>query len=60
MPLDPAADVDVVDVLFADLVADKPVEVVPVVGLELHFGLLGFGAVAIPNAAAVPVDPHGR
>ena len=38
--LDPAADVKIVNVLFANLVTGKPIEVVPVVGLERHFGLV--------------------
>ena len=54
--LDPAADVDVVDVLLTDLVAAHPVEVVPVVHLERHLALVG-PAVAVPDAAAVPVHP---
>ena len=35
--LDPVADVEVVDVLLADVVAAEPAEVVPVVDLVLHF-----------------------
>ena len=37
--LDPVADVEVVDVLLADVVAAEPDEVVPVAHLVLHFGL---------------------
>ena len=40
LALDPAADIQVVDVLLADLVTGEPVEVVPVVALERHFGLV--------------------
>ena len=52
---EPVGDVDVVDVLLADVVAREPVEVVPVVDLELHLRLVRL-AVAVPDAAAVPVD----
>ena len=41
--------------LLADLIARKPDEVVPVVALEFHFGLV-FLTVAIPDATTVPID----
>ena len=52
---EPVGDVDVVDVLLADVIATEPVEVVPVVHLKLHLVLVGL-AVAVPDAAAVPVN----
>ena len=54
---DPVANIEVVDVLLADLVAAGPDEVVPVVALELHIGHARL-TVAIPNAATVPVNAH--
>ena len=36
--LDPVADVEVVDVLLADVVAAEPDEVIPVAHLVFHFG----------------------
>src|SRR5690606_36068926 len=58
--LPPVADVEIVDVLLADMVAAQPVIVVPVFDLIAHFGagLLARDA-GIPHPAAVPVDPHG-
>src|SRR5690606_36540087 len=61
---DPAAHIEVVDVLFADLVAGEPVEVVPVVALVSHLGDgltwrhegLCLIASLVPNSSAVPVD----
>ena len=52
---EPVRHVDVVDVLLADVVTAEPVEVVPVVHLELHL-VLALLALAIPDAGAVPVD----
>ena len=54
----PVADVQVVDVLLDDVIAAEPGEVVPVVHLVFHFGLLVavLRAVANPQAAAVPID----
>ena len=54
-PLDPAGDIQVVDVLLNDLVSADPVEVVPVVALEGHLRGPRL-AVAIPDATTVPVD----
>ena len=51
----PVADVQVVDVLFADMVAAQPIKVVPVAHLVLQFALILLPR-AHPDAAAVPVD----
>ena len=59
-------DVEVVDVLFGDVIAAEPGEVVPVVDLVFHLGGfaaegLGDGAArAGPDAAAVPVALGAR
>ena len=53
--LDPVGHVQIMDVLLADIVAGEPAEVIPVIDLVLHLGLLGI-AVAKPDAATVPVD----
>ena len=54
---DPVGNVQVMDVLLADVVAGEPGEVVPVLDLILHLGLAGT-AIAEPDAVAVPVDPR--
>src|SRR5208283_3388327 len=51
---DPVADVEVMDVLLADIIAAEPGEVIPVVDLEFHLGH-ALATTAIPNAVAVPV-----
>ena len=56
LSLDPVGNIEVVDMLLADLIAANPVEVVPVVDLKFHFGLSRL-AVAVPDSAAVPVHP---
>ncbi len=53
----PIADVEIMHVLFDDVVAGEPIEVVPVIDLILHFCLLG-GAGPDPNASGVEVGPH--
>ena len=50
---EPVDDVDVVDVLFGDVVTAKPDEIVPVAHLVFHFGLFGFTLVD-PYAVVVP------
>jgi len=52
---EPVGHVDVVHMLLADVVTAEPVEVVPVVDLELHLVLV-FASLAVPDAATVPVD----
>ena len=52
--LDPVTDVQVVNVLLADVVAAEPDEMVPVAHLVFHFGHFR-RAVAEPRLAAVPV-----
>ena len=52
---EPVADVQVVNVLFANVVAAEPVEVIPVAHLIVHFGLPILTS-ANPNASAVPVN----
>ena len=54
---EPVADVDVVDVLLADVVAAEPSEVVPVAHLVLHLGLIR-PARPDPDAAHVQVHPY--
>ena len=43
--------------LLANLIAAGPNEMIPVVALKCHFGLLGC-AIAIPNPTTVPIDSH--
>ena len=52
---EPVGDVDVVDVLLADVISAEPVEVVPVVHLILHLRLVGL-AVSEPDATPIPID----
>ncbi len=51
----PATNIQVVNVLLANLVAGEPDEVIPVVALEFHLRLIS-GPAAIPDATAIPVD----
>lgn len=54
----PNADIDVVDVLFDDMVAAEPGEVEPVAELPFEIGHI-WSAVDAPESALVPVAPHG-
>ncbi len=51
----PIDDIQIVDVLFVDVVTTQPGEVIPVPHLVLQFRLLGRSR-ANPNAAAVPIS----
>ena len=53
--VNPVSDVDVVAVLFDDVIAAEPVEVIPVAHLILHFGIAVLTR-TFPDAVAVPVD----
>ena len=56
----PVTDVEVVDVLLADVVAAQPCVVVPVAKLVFHFAAdLIAGLARIPDASTVPVATHG-
>ena len=56
----PVADVKVVDVLLANVVATQPCVVVPVAKLVFHFAAdLIAGLARIPDATTVPVASHG-
>ena len=52
---EPVADVEVVNVLFANVIAAEPVEVVPVFHLIRHFSFFVIARTS-PNASAVPVN----
>jgi hypothetical protein len=56
--LDPTTDIQVVDVLFVDVIAAKPVEVIPVAHLIFDFGL-AFLARIYPDAAIIPINAQG-
>src|SRR5690606_12861269 len=56
--LEPVHHVDVVNVLFNDVFAAKPVEIIPVSPLVFHFALTGLPLIN-PNAVAVPVHLTG-
>ena len=51
---EPVDHIEVMDMLFADMVTGEPVEVIPIVELVFEFGLVGL-AIAGPNAVSVPV-----
>ena len=51
----PIGHIDVVDMLFYNMVTADPVEVVPVPHLIFQFGLLRFSG-PHPHSAAVPID----
>jgi len=56
---DPIADVNVMDVLFANVIAAQPDVMVPIANLLLHFGVAVFPA--MPDGAAVdPVCAQGH
>jgi len=63
--LDPIDHVEVVDVLFANVVAAKPDEIVPIAHLIFHFGqgaallLLQVSAELDPRRGPVPITTHG-
>ena len=50
----PVGDVDVMDVLLADVVTAEPIEVIPVVDLKLGLRHLGIAAL-IPDAGTIPI-----
>ena len=49
----PVDDIQVMDMLFVDMITTKPVKVVPVSHLVFHFCLSGF-SLSYPNAIIVP------
>ena len=53
--LEPVADVDVVAMLFHDVIAAKPVEIIPVAHLILHLRL-AFATRTSPDTTADPID----
>ena len=61
---EPVDDVEIVDVLFDDVVAADPDEVIPVAHLVFHFGQLAscllfqFSAGVAPGCVAVPIRTH--
>lgn len=55
--LQPVADIEIVDVLFHNVIAAQPVEVVPVTTLVFEFGLFRFSGVD-PHAITIPVTAH--
>src|SRR5580704_10844393 len=57
--LDPVRDVQIVDVLFDNVVTTQPRVVVPVAHLVLHLAFdLGMGLARLPDAAVVPIHAH--
>ena len=62
---DPVNDIDIVDVLFGDVIAAEPGEVIPVAELVFHFGefvavlFIEIGAFFLPRAGAIPEGAHG-
>src|SRR5207249_9857686 len=63
--LDPIDHVEIVNVLFTDVIAAEPDKVIPVAHLIFHLGdfssvlFLEFGARVNPRGGAVPVAAHG-
>ena len=55
--LQPIDDVEVVDMLFANVVTAKPIEIIPVAHLVLKFGLIRLPR-ASPNSATIPKSAH--
>ncbi len=53
---EPIDHVQVVNVLFNDMIATEPIKVVPVVDLIFHFSLIGLAG-AHPHSSVVPVSP---
>src|ERR1044071_2979501 len=64
--LDPVCHIEVVNVLFDDVVATNPDKVIPIAHLILHLGqfaavfLLQFSPRFYPGRRAVPINPHGH
>jgi len=50
---EPVDDIDIVNVLFGDMISAKPYEILPVAHLVFHFCLVGF-ACANPHAIVIP------
>jgi hypothetical protein len=58
-PFDPVRNVNIVDVLFYDVISAEPIEIVPVAHLILHLCLTRFAS-PNPHAGTIPVDSRHR
>ena len=60
MPLlHPIDDIDIMNVLFDNVVAAQPRKIIPIIHLELHLVLVRLARM-LPGAVAVPVAAHGH